>query len=123
MVETQNTLGTASELSGNLKEAILAFQEAIRFAPSVWSIHLNLARSLAATGRFGEAFQEYRFLLDHQPDNADFLCDASVCIYKLGDVDEAVKYFRRALEINPNLQNARSSLEIAEKKRHGAGSI
>ena len=41
---------------------------------------------------------------------------------KKGDVDKAIDYFRRAIELNPNNQTARDNLQIAimfKEKKNG----
>ena len=120
IAETQNTLGGALDALGRQQEAIPHLREAIRLAPAVWGIHINLAHCLVGTGQYEEGAREYRFLLARAPDNPVFLCNSGICLYRLGQVDESIARFRRALEINPNLQDARTSLDVALKRRSGA---
>ena len=119
IAETQNTLGSALDLTGRQQEAIPHLREAIRLAPAVWGVHINLAHCLVGTGHYDEGFEEYEFLLAHAPNNPVFLCNSGICLYRRGQVDEAIARFRRALEINPDLQDARTSLEVALKTRGG----
>jgi hypothetical protein len=135
--ETHNNLGTALSARANvagqrgdsatamklMDEAIKEFAEACRVTPHVPAIHVNLANALAAAGRFGEAAEKYRWLLEREPNNPALLNNYGVALYKTGQKDEAVKQLRRALELAPNLKDAQDSLAVAlgEKPDPSAG--
>jgi Tfp pilus assembly protein PilF len=42
-----------------------------------------------------------------------FLCNLGVTLYQAGQKAEAIESFRRALEIDPNLSDARENLRMA----------
>jgi len=93
--------------------AIEQFAEACRVTPHVPAIHVNLANALAAAGRFPEAGDKYKELLDREPGNPALMNNYGVALYKQGKKDEAIVQFKKALEIAPNLKDARESLAVA----------
>jgi len=137
--ETHNNLGTTlsarAQILGQrgdqaaakreLDAAIEQFTEASRVTPHVPAIRVNLATSLAAAGRFAEASDTFKKLIDteqHNPGLPALINNYGVTLYKQGKKEEAIRQFRRALEIAPNLKDARDSLAIAlgEKPDPGA---
>jgi Flp pilus assembly protein TadD len=111
-----NILGQRGDQAGANREmaaAIEQFTEACRVTPHVPAIKVNLANALASAGRFGEAGDNYRDLLEREPNNPALINNYGVTLYKMGKKEEAIVQFRRALEIAPNLKDARESLAVA----------
>ncbi|MFM8433932.1 MAG: tetratricopeptide repeat protein [Planctomycetia bacterium] len=125
--ETHNNLGTTlsaraqmfaqrgdqAAAKREMDAAIEQFAEACRVTPHVPAIHVNLANALAAAGRFPEAAGKYKELLDREPGNPALINNYGVALYKQGKKEESIVQFRRALEIAPNLKDARESLAVA----------
>jgi len=125
--ETHNNLGTTLSArsqrfaqQGNtaaaereMKAAIEQFAEAVRVTPQVPTIRVNLANALATMGRFGEAGDHYKELLEREPNNPAILNNYGVALYKQGLNEAAIKQFRRALEIVPDMKDAKESLAVA----------
>ena len=125
--ETHNNLGTTLSARANafaqrgdqaaanreMAAAIEQFAEACRVTPHVPAIQVNLANALAAAGRFAEAEMKYKELLDKEPGNPALINNYGVALYKQGKKEESIEQFRKALEIAPNLKDARESLAVA----------
>jgi Tfp pilus assembly protein PilF len=125
--ETHNNLGTTlsaraqmlaqrgdqAAAKREMDAAIEQFAEACRVTPHVPAIHVNLANALAAAGRFGEAGDKYKELINKEPGNPALINNYGVALYKQGKKDEAIVQFKKALEIAPNLKDARESLAVA----------
>jgi Flp pilus assembly protein TadD len=125
--ETHNNLGTTLSARANFlaqqgnqaaanKEMSLAieqFAEACRVTPHVPAIQVNLANALAAAGRYAEAEEKYRDLLTAEPRNPAIINNYGVTLYRQGKKEPAIEQFRKALEIAPNLKDARESLAVA----------
>ena len=125
--ETHNNLGTTLSARANafaqrgdqaaanreMAAAIEQFAEACRVTPHVPAIQVNLANALAAAGRFAEAELKYKELLDREPGNPALINNYGVTLYKQGKKEESIEQFRKALEIAPNLKDARESLAVA----------
>jgi Tfp pilus assembly protein PilF len=125
--ETHNNLGTTlsaraqmfaqrgdqAAAGKEMSAAIEQFAEACRVTPHVPAIHVNLANALAAAGRFPEAAEKYNELIGKEPNNPALINNYGVALYRQGKKEESIVQFRRALEIAPNLKDARESLAVA----------
>ena len=125
--ETHNNLGTTHSAraqmaaqQGNQEAAkremdlaIKQFGEAYRVTPHVPAIQANFANALAAAGRFSEAADQYRALLEKMPREGALWNNYGVALFKQGDKEKAIGAFRKALEINPNLKDAQEGLAVA----------
>jgi len=125
--ETHNNLGTAfsakavaASQRGDkrsadefMRLAVDQFAEACRVTPHVPAIHVNLANSLAAAGRFDDAAAKYRELLEREPENPALINNYGVALYKSGKTEESIVQFRKALRLAPNLKDAQESLAVA----------
>ena len=125
--ETHNNLGTTlsaraqmlaqrgdqAAAKREMDAAIEQFAEACRVTPHVPAIHVNLANALAAAGRFGEAGDKYKELIEKEPGNPALINNYGVALYKQGKKEEAIVQFKKALEIAPNMKDARESLAVA----------
>ena len=130
--ETHNNLGTALSSKGRMDEAIEQFREACRVTPHVPAIHVNLANALAAAGRFSDAEAKYLEIIKDiedrhaktvaetgnpnlpiDPGIGPLINNYGVTLFRQNRREEAIAAFRRALEINPNLKDARESLAVA----------
>jgi len=125
--ETHNNLGTTLSARSQMlaqrgdqaaarremDAAIEQFAEAARVTPHVPAIKVNLANALAAAGRFAEAGKTYEELLAREPGNPALINNYGVALYKQGRKEDAIVQFRRALEIKPDLKDARESLAVA----------
>jgi len=72
-----------------------------------------VADSLAVAGRFIEAGDKYKELLTKEPNNPSLINNYGSILYKQGKKVEAIDQFRRALELSPDLKDARSNLTVA----------
>jgi len=115
-----------------MDKAVEQFKDAVIATPHVTAISVNLANAMAAAGRFAEAETVYFGLIDdvekahaqavQQAGNPNLSIDPGVAalynnygvaLYKQGKKEDAIKAFRRALAINPNVKDARESLAMA----------
>jgi hypothetical protein len=113
LAETQNNLGSAVLAKKDTQAAIGHFREALRLSPSIVAIQSNLANALVLDGQIEEACELYADLSRRFPQSPAFLCNWGVTLYRTGRHNEAIAAFQRALEINPDLVDARENLRFA----------
>jgi Tfp pilus assembly protein PilF len=125
--ETHNNLGSSflarsqileqqGDHSGAEREkaaGIHHFSEACRVTPQITVFHVNLANALTNAGRFAEAGEKYKEILSNNPNNPAMINNYGFALFNQGKKQEAIAQFRRALEIAPDLKDARESLAMA----------
>jgi len=111
---THNTIGVLYQRLGEMDKAEHHFQEAVDRAPEYSEAQNNYGVFLCQQKRYKEA--EQRFLLAIKNPlytNADqALENAGICVGLIPDATLAEQYFRKALQINPNL--SKSLLQMSE---------
>lgn len=79
--------------------------------------HVKAAVALEKTGKFVEAKQSYRRLLEKWPRSLVALMGAGNIAYKQGHHKEAIRWFKRAVEFHPESVAAKNNLSIALAKK------
>jgi spermidine synthase len=75
------------------------------------------ATTLLESGRFGEAVEEFRAVLQRAPETAEARNNLGVALASLGRLDDAIEEFREALRLEPDFADARRNLAVALEKR------
>ena len=119
LAETQNNLGSGLLAARDTKGAVRRFREALRLSPDLIAIQANLARALMLDGQNDEAILVYEHLLKDIPSHAVFRCNLGIALFHAGRIDEAITAFKQALEIDPNLHDAKESLMFAIQAKEG----
>ena len=91
-------LAWAYEDNHQLKEAELAYKTAVDFWPSYWGSHNELGAFYFHQGRYEEALQEWRTVLDLNPDGVSGDINLGNVYIKLGYLPQAEDSFRQALD-------------------------
>ncbi len=110
--DIQNALGEALERIGALDAAVSAYRAAVEANPAFRKASNNLILVLVKAGKGDEAVRLARDLVATAPDDADRYFTLGLAQSEQ-DIDEAMKSFRRALEINPRHALARYNLALA----------
>jgi choline-sulfatase len=95
---------------GAYEPAIAELRQAVATDPAKPAIRLDLARVLAEAGRGAEAKIEYNAILSVQADYAPALTGLGALEASAGDMEAATRHLRRALEIQPDQDEARFDL-------------
>ena len=79
--------------------------------------YLNEALMLERQGDYDAALTSYRLALRDKPDDFRVLQNMAIAFTKTGQVEDAVRCYRRALDIEPNLSGAHYGLAFLLLKR------
>jgi tetratricopeptide (TPR) repeat protein len=106
----EQNLGQAIHEKGNVEEAMLHFQNALRIDPSQASVHSALGVALLEMGRADQSLISLRRALEIDPNDADAHYNFGNTLLQLGRAREAVAQYSRALEINRDDIEAQNNL-------------
>ena len=100
----------ALALNGNAEQAITEADEILAQYPGFANAMIAKAEALIVQEKYREAALIFTDLLKEHPDNIFFLHRLSVISRKIGKYDEALRYVRKVLDINPNVKDAVNEL-------------
>jgi len=84
--------------AGREEAAVAAYRKALELDPTYEKVHYNLGLALLGLERYEEARDELLAYLPTEPESPRVLQSIGTCHYHLGDYDDAVEFFERALE-------------------------
>ena len=103
---------------GKPAQAFEDFRNSLSYGPENTNVQLRLAEALLADGRFTEARSYLVNLWDRAPGSGEVNLDLAHVSMQMGDVDQAIRYFRGAIsgswEKDPALQRRNVRLELCE---------
>ena len=113
--------GAALLQAGRRDDAIRAYQHALTVRP-IPDAMANYAIILTQSGRGKEAVPTFEKLLQVETyaRNPVILTNAGIAYSMAGKRDEAIRLLERALEINPDMSDARRNLEIIKQAKDAA---
>lgn len=111
----RNNEGNRLSASGNYQEAANIYHAAQVLAPDNAVIYFNSASALAANQDFEAAEAALQQAIARGEDSlaADAWYNLGNLYFSVGDVPSAINAYREALRLNPNHENARYNLEVA----------
>jgi tetratricopeptide (TPR) repeat protein len=105
--------GNLAERRADLSVAELAYQQAAEQDPSLAQAHRNLGDMALRRRATQDAFEHYRRAMEADPDLGDGLYTRlAELYYRRNDREQAVRCWRRAVELNPANEKARNRLEV-----------
>jgi type II protein arginine methyltransferase len=108
-------LGRIAHRSGNKRAAADWLRKAAASEPANIQLHNELAFLLIQLGDRGEAFGAIMRALEIKPDDADAVTNKGTFYLHEGRLREALRAYRRAIEIDPLHRNARLNIAVALK--------
>jgi tetratricopeptide (TPR) repeat protein len=79
--------------------------------------YLNEALALERQKDYDAALTSYRLALRDSPNNPQILQNMAICFTKTGQHEEAIRHYRRALELDPTLVGAHYGLAFRLKEK------
>ena len=113
--DVQNRLGEALERTGALEAAVEAYRLAVFERPAFRKASNNLILALVKAGKGSEAVDRARALVSAAPDDPDPHFTLGLAQSEQ-DVAEAIKSFRRVLELAPRHTLARYNLALVLRR-------
>jgi protein O-GlcNAc transferase len=107
-------LGVALARGGEGDEALRQFEHAAALGSLPASANFEWGGLLARERRYAEAADRFRAALEELPDNPQLLTNLGLAMEALGRPGEAVRHYRRAMEVEPN-PLAAGRLRVLEK--------
>lgn len=89
--------------SGRYKQALTAFDEAIKTDPGLVRARMGRSLSLTRLGRFGEALAAADEILASEPDSPHAYNAQGVCYQAMGLVAEAQASFEKSIRFGPDI--------------------
>jgi tetratricopeptide (TPR) repeat protein len=107
----ENNIGAALLREGQTAQARPHFAEAVRLNPASPDLRYDYGAALVAIGQYGAAADEFRAALAaHHPRPADVQSDLGLALLSGGRVDEAMRAFVAAVQLNPRNANAENGI-------------
>jgi arylsulfatase A-like enzyme/Tfp pilus assembly protein PilF len=94
-------MGSIAQESGQLKDAVRHYEEALRMEPGLSDARINLSNTLGMMGQFERANAMLEDLHGHQAPTAQTLYNMGVNYAQMKRYAEAEGKFRQALELDP----------------------
>ncbi|NIA07214.1 MAG: tetratricopeptide repeat protein [Actinobacteria bacterium] len=114
-----NNLGFSCLLAGKYEEAEKHFRKALQLNGQFQRARVNLAIALGKQGQFDQALTEFKKAL---PEAQAYYNLAY--IYRLNhNWQQAGDYYKRALELNPDLSEAQTALAVVNQQSHNPSDI
>lgn len=105
---THNTIALLYQRLNETDKAEEHFKQAVRRAPDYSEAQNNYGVFLCEQQRYKEAEQRFLKAIENPlyPSPAEAIENAGVCVGRIPDAEQAEKYFRQALQINPYLSKS-----------------
>ncbi len=105
-------LGCAYDEMDSIKSAKNAFYDAINIDPMNIQARIAYAISLTKELEYAQSINQFLEVLKYIPDNADTLYNVALAYELIGDIERAIKYYKEAIDKQPNHKEANHNLEL-----------
>ncbi|MGD0544451.1 MAG: tetratricopeptide repeat protein [Candidatus Acidiferrales bacterium] len=102
---------------GNRDEAVAALAQAVDLNPASIGLRQSYARALIEANRYGDAYALYQNTLKTFPRDVNSLVNFGLLAARLGNPDQAIDSWQKAVDLNPNETNAHLYLAHAFDQR------
>jgi tetratricopeptide (TPR) repeat protein len=110
-------IAVAEAKAGNQREAVAALAQAVDLNPENIGLQQAYARALIEAGRYDDAYALYRKTLERFPRDVDSLVNFGLLAARLGNPDQAIDSWLKAVDLNSNETNAHLYLAQALDQR------
>ena len=113
-----NDAGNKAFEKGNFQEALDLYRQAETERPETPELYYNEANALVETGKYEEAVQKFTKALntDDITLQARAYYNGGNGFFKKEDFRQAIEWYQKSLELNPNDMDAKYNLELARNR-------
>ena len=111
--EAYNNRGVDLAEQGKFKDAIAAFNRAIKIHPTYENAHNNLGLAFGSQDKFEDAVAAFNRALEINPKNFETYNNLGIALGSQGKFEDAVAAFNRAIQINPDDPTSHQNLAVA----------
>ncbi len=111
--ELRQFLGNRLFEEKRFDDAVVAYRDALAYAPEDPDVHGKLAEALAALGQVDGAIHHYKRSLAGRPDSATNHACLGTLYAQKGEFSQAIEHYREALRIDPDYAKVYSNLGVA----------
>lgn len=108
---------------GDLERAIATFSEVIRRQPAFAEGWNKRATAYYLAGEYRRSLADCDEVMKRNPQHFGALSGYGLVYFELEEFERALEYWRRALEVNPNLQGVQMNIEALERLRREQGKL
>ena len=105
--------GTSYALHQDIKQAMIAFDQALNIKPDFREALNNKGTALSKLEQYEDAIEAYDQALKIEPDDHEALYNKGVALYNLGQYKNAIEVYDQALSIKPDKHKALYNKGIA----------
>ena len=105
-------LGCAYDEMGSVKNAKIAFYDAINIDPMNIQARIAYAISLTKELEYAQSIEQFAEVLKYIPDNADTLYNLALAYELVGDIERAIKFYKKAIDADNNHKEAKHNIEL-----------
>jgi Flp pilus assembly protein TadD len=110
-VELHNALGWTLFQEGRSADAVTEYRRALAASPNHVKAHNNIALALVELGQLEDAAEHFKTSLRFEP-KPEIYSDLGFIMARLGQQDEALANYRKALELDPTCASAHFNLAV-----------
>ena len=103
-------LGNAQYMQGDLKGAVVNFENAIKHNPEHAQAHANLGLALTEVGRAKDAIPILERALSIDPENTEVLLNLGNAFQETSDFDNSIRCYRQVIQTAPDYVSAYRNL-------------
>ena len=121
-LKLEDQIGQARQLveGGEIDQAIAMCHHIFHYYPRCLEVTRVLGEAYTEKRWLDEAEQLLAFVLNADPQDVLGYVDRGFVAYERNQLDEAIAYYERALELDPNIEQLRGELLRLNRERHGS---
>ena len=93
------------------------WSDSVKKAPKKARPHVNLGAQYQLAGDIEKAMEQYRIVIEIDPDRASVMNNLGILEMRKGELDKAIEYLERAVELDSSYEGFSDNLNMAIMKR------